>query len=110
MNEILGYTDEELFQNLKRYNFDCGPVSGSTRKVYQKKLAEKMVEGPPPPPPKTGRRSMAPTFRSLPTRLPDADIEDDFISGSSGSDIDGDVVQDTLILRLEIIQTHLHTA
>eukprot|EP00800_Vazella_pourtalesii_P023621 TRINITY_DN965_c0_g1_i2.p1 TRINITY_DN965_c0_g1~~TRINITY_DN965_c0_g1_i2.p1 ORF type:complete len:354 (-),score=89.58 TRINITY_DN965_c0_g1_i2:50-1111(-) len=88
MGEIQGYTDEELFQQLKRYGLNPGPVSGSTRKVYQKKLADKMVEGPPPPPPRMQRRSMGPTVRSLPARHPEPEPEDDMISGSSGSDVD----------------------
>ena len=88
MSEVMTYTDAELFQQLKRYNFDCGPISGSTRKVCQKKLADKMVEGPPPPPPKMQRRSMGPTIRSLPVKLPEPEPEDDQISGSSGSDVE----------------------
>ena len=88
MREVLAYTDEELFQQLKRYNFDCGPISGSTRKVYQKKLADKMVEGPPPPPPKIQRRSMGPAIRSLPAKMPEPEPEEDIISGSSGSDVE----------------------
>ena len=88
MGEIQGYTDEELFQQLKRYGVNPGPISGSTRKVYQKKLADKMVEGPPPPPPRMQRRSMGPTVHSLPAKLPNPEPEDDMISGSSGSDVD----------------------
>ncbi|VDP90407.1 unnamed protein product [Echinostoma caproni] len=48
-------TDKELRESLKKLGFDAGPITESTRSVYEKKLL-KLMEMPKPPPASPTRR------------------------------------------------------
>ena len=39
MEEVSNLSDDQLFQQLKSFNVDIGPIVESTRALYQKKLA-----------------------------------------------------------------------
>ena len=44
LSEVQGLTDEELKEELKRFGKDCGPITDSTRLLYQRSLAKSMAE------------------------------------------------------------------
>lgn len=39
-DELLTLTDAQLAKRLKDYNFSCGPITGTTKGIYLKKLQE----------------------------------------------------------------------
>ena len=42
--DVLDLPDSELLEELRGYGEDCGPITDSTRGVYQRKLAKLMAE------------------------------------------------------------------
>ncbi len=44
MRQLAPISDSELFNQLKKHKVNAGPITGSTREVYQKKLAKIMAE------------------------------------------------------------------
>ena len=44
MRQLAPISDSQLLQELRKHNIDAGPVTSSTRSVYEKKLANVMAE------------------------------------------------------------------
>ena len=44
LKQVTNISDTELASELKKYNVDVGPITDSTRSVYQRKLAKLMAE------------------------------------------------------------------
>lgn len=44
MREIKTYSDSKLNAELQKHHVDVGPITGTTRGVYEKKLAKLMFE------------------------------------------------------------------
>lgn len=44
MNQISDYSDSLLASELKKHGVEAGPISATTRSLYQKKLAKLLLE------------------------------------------------------------------
>ena len=44
LSEVQGLIDDELKEELERFGKDCGPITDTTRAVYQRMLAKLMAE------------------------------------------------------------------
>uniref|UniRef100_A0A8C6YFM1 LEM domain-containing protein n=1 Tax=Naja naja TaxID=35670 RepID=A0A8C6YFM1_NAJNA len=72
MDEYKGMTDKELIARLKKYSIPHGPLVGSTRKLYEKKIYEYETERTQYPSPggsHTGKKKLTQVEKSLPGDL-----------------------------------------